>query len=120
MLEKAQKGQLDVTVWIAWFLNCLKSALELADVSLRRVMRKARFWKNHAKTELNNRQQKIVNRLLDGFDGKLTSSRWSRMGKCSKDTAVRDINDLIAKEILVKEKEGGRSTHYELSEKAFE
>lgn len=120
LLEKTQKSNLDITEWVAWFLTCLKSAIALADVSLERVLKKARFWKNHAKTEMNERQRKIVNRLLDGFDGRLTSSRWSRMGKCSKDTAVRDINDLIDKYVLVKGEDGGRSTHYSLSEKAFQ
>lgn len=114
ILEKTQKGNLDITEWIKWFLNCLINALKSTDSTLNRVLFKADFWNRHAKTVMNERQKKLLNIILDGFEGKLTSSKWAKIAKCSKDTAVRDINDLIAKEVLVKEKEGGRSTNYEL------
>lgn len=114
-LEKTQKGNLEITGWIKWFLNCLYHSLKSTDTILNRVLFKADFWNRHAKTEINERQKKLLNRLMDGFEGKLTSSKWAKIAKCSKDTAIRDINDLITKEILQKEKEGGRSTNYELT-----
>ncbi len=114
MLEKTQKGSLDITEWIIWFLNCLINAIKSADTELAGVLFKANFWAKHSKTLLNERQKKLLNKLLDGFDGKLTSSKWAKIAKCSKDTAVRDINDLIDKGILKKEAAGGRSTNYEL------
>jgi len=114
VLEKTQQGNLDITAWIHWFLNCLISALKSADAVLVNVLFKADFWAKHAKTSINERQQKLLYKLLDGFDGKLTSSKWAKMAKCSKDTAIRDINDLIDKDILQKEAAGGRSTNYEL------
>jgi Fic family protein len=114
MLEKTQQGNLDITEWIIWFLNCLINALKTTDSVLGRVIFKADFWAKHAKTLINERQKKLLNRLLDGFDGKLTSSKWAKIAKCSKDTAIRDINDLIDKDILQKETAGGRSTNYEL------
>ncbi|MFN5982926.1 MAG: Fic family protein [Fluviicola sp.] len=114
ILEKTQKGDLDITNWIQWFLNCLINALKSTDVILNRVLRKANFWQKHNETILNERQIKLINKLLDGFDGKLTSSKWAKIAKCSKDSAVRDINDLIDKQILQKELAGGRSTNYEL------
>jgi Fic family protein len=114
ILEKTQKGNLDITEWIIWFLQCLINALKSTDAILRQVLFKADFWNNHSKTIINERQRKLINKLLDGFDGKLTSSKWAKIAKCSKDTAIRDINDLINKNILRKEAAGGRSTHYEL------
>lgn len=114
ILEKTQKGDLDITNWVQWFLNCLINALKSTDVILNRVLRKANFWQKHNGTILNERQIKLINKLLDGFDGKLTSSKWAKIAKCSKDSAVRDINDLIDKQILQKEQAGGRSTNYEL------
>lgn len=114
ILEKTQKGSLDITNWIKWFLNCLINSLKSTDDVLIRVLFKADFWNKHAKTSLNERQKKILNKLLDGFDGKLTSSKWAKITKCSKDTAIRDINDLIDKAILQKDATGGRSTNYEL------
>ena len=113
-LEKAQRGNLDITQWIKWFLNCLVRALNSTDNTLNRVLWKADFWSIHSKTDLNDRQRKILNKLLEGFQGNLTSSKWSRMAKCSKDTSIRDINDLIKKGILKKLKSGGRSTGYVL------
>jgi len=112
ILEKTQKGELDVTDWIKWFLNTLTDALKASEVQLNRILFKAAFWRNHTNTPLNARQLKLINKLLDGIDGKLTSAKWAKMGKCSKDTAVRDINDLLSKNILQKEAAGGRSTHY--------
>lgn len=114
ILEKTQKGDLDITEWIVWFLNCLINALKSTDSVLTRVLFKAEFWKKHIKTAINDRQRKLLIKLMDGFDGKLTSSKWAKIAKCSKDSAVRDINDLIEKGILQKEAAGGRSTNYEL------
>ena len=114
ILEKTQKGDLDITDWIVWFLNCLINALKSTDLVLQRVLFKADFWKKNMGIEMNNRQIKLLNKLIDGFDGKLTSSKWAKIAKCSKDSAVRDINDLIHKGILQKEPSGGRSTNYEL------
>ena len=114
ILEKTQKGNLDITEWIKWFLQCLINALKSTDSILRQVLFKAGFWNKYSKTIINERQRKLINKLLDGFDGKLTSSKWAKIAKCSKDTAIRDINDLINKNILRKEAAGGRSTNYEL------
>jgi len=114
ILEKTQKGNLDITDWIVWFLNCLINALKSTDSILSKVLFKASFWQKHIDTAINNRQRKLLNRLMDGFDGKLTSSKWAKIAKCSKDSAIRDINDLIEKGILQKEAAGGRSTNYEL------
>ncbi len=113
-LERTQKGNLDITNWIKWFLLCLINALKSTEKILNRVLFKADFWNRHAKTVINERQKKLLNKILDGFDGKLTSSKWAKIAKCSRDTAIRDINDLINKDILIKEKEGGRSTNYQL------
>lgn len=114
ILEKTQKSDLDITEWIVWFLKCLINSLKSTDYVLKRVLFKAEFWKKHIETAINDRQRKLLNKLMDGFDGKLTSSKWAEIAKCSKDSAVRDINDLIEKGILQKEAAGGRSTNYEL------
>lgn len=112
MLESTQKGTLDVTEWLGWFLECFGRALNATEVTLNKVFYKAHFWDiNNSKT-LNERQRLMINKLLDGFEGKLTSSKWAKIVKCSQDTALRDIQDLIEKEILVKEDAGGRSTNY--------
>ena len=116
-LEQAQKGELDITPWIEWFLHTLKSAIEEALVKTERVVRKMRFWNQHRTLSLNDRQRKVLNLLLDGFEGKLNSSKWYKINHCSQDTANRDINDLIAKHLLRSTQEGGRSTNYELVEK---
>jgi Fic family protein len=92
----------------------LINALKSTDAILNRVLFKADFWNRHAKTVMNERQKKLLSKILDGFEGKLTSSKWAKIAKCSKDTAIRDINDLISKNILQKEEAGGRSTKYEL------
>ncbi len=117
ILEKTQKGDLDITNWIDWFLNCLINALNSTEQILSKVIFKSEFWKDNSDTSINDRQRKTLNRLLDHFDGKLTTSKWAKMNKCSQDTALRDIQDLINKEILVKEASGGRSTNYELKKK---
>jgi Fic family protein len=114
ILEKTQKGKLDITEWIKWFLKCLINSLKSTDIVLNRVLFKAEFWRKHSNTMINERQKKLLNKILDGFEGKLTSSKWAKIGKCSKDTAIRDINDLISKDILKKEEGGGRSTSYVL------
>ena len=114
ILEKTQKGDLDISEWIKWFLSCLINALKATDTVLSRVLLKADFWNRNSKTVINERQQKVLTKLLDGFDGKLTSIKWAKITKCSKDTAIRDINDLINKGILQKQPAGGRSTNYEL------
>ena len=114
ILEKTQKGSSDITDWILWFLDCLDNALDSTTDTLSKTLQKAHFWKTHSKTIINKRQQKMLNRLLDGFTGKLTTSKWAKICKCSQDTALRDIQDLIEKDILQKEASGGRSTNYEL------
>ncbi len=114
MLEQAQKGDLDVTLWMEWFLNCLDRALEGAQGTLSAVLYKAQFWDRFAKEPLNERQIKILNKLLDGFDGKLTTSKWAKIVKCSQDTAYRDILDLVNRGAVKKDPGGGRSTSYSL------
>ena len=114
MLEATQKGPLDITRWIEWFLACLNRAFEGAENILKSVLQKDLFWEKHAQQSLNDRQKKMINMLLDGFEGKLSSSKWAKITKCSQDTALRDIDDLIKREIMLKEPGGGRSTHYEL------
>ncbi len=114
MLEATQKGEMDVTPWLAWFLGCLGRAFEGAEATLASVMAKARFWERHRDAPLNDRQRTIINRLLNGFEGKLTSSKWALLAKCSQDTALRDIDDLIARGVLAKDAAGGRSTNYSL------
>lgn len=115
LLEKTQSGDLDLTEWIAWFLNCLIHAVKASDILLTRVLAKADFWQKNREALFNERQRKLVNLLLDEFEGKLSSSKWAKIAKCSKDSAVRDINDLIEKGILQKEAAGGRSTSYILT-----
>jgi Fic family protein len=114
MLEKTQKGGLDVTDWLMWFLSCYNRALSNTDQTLSTVMQKAKFWENSANEKLNGRQKLMLNKLLDGFDGKLNSSKWAIITKCSQDTAGRDISDLVDRGILKKGASGGRSTSYEL------
>ncbi len=113
-LEQCQKGTLDITLWMEWFLGCLKRAIEDSEEILESVLAKARFWESHAGESFNERQHAMMNRLLNGFEGKLTSSKWAKMVKCSQDTALRDINNLVDRHILVKEPAGGRSTSYAL------
>ena len=115
VLEKTQQGMLDITAWMEWFLQCLDRSLTATEQTLSGVLQKARFWEQHAKTLLNNRQVLLINKLLDGFEGKLNTSKWATIAKCSSDTALRDIQDLMEKKILVKALGGGRSTGYILS-----
>ncbi|RNJ47901.1 Fic family protein [Methylocystis hirsuta] len=116
ILEATQKGDLDITPWLEWFLDCLNRAFDAAETILASVLRKARFWDARAGERLNDRQRLIINRLLNGFEGKLTSSKWAKLAKCSQDTALRDIDDLLQRGILVKGAAGGRSTSYSLRE----
>ena len=115
VLEATQKCDLDITAWLEWFLACLDRAIEGAEQTLAGVIHKARFWETIKDHPLNERQRKVINRLLDGFEGKMTSSKWATLTKSSPDTALRDINDLISKGILVREPGGGRSTSYALA-----
>ena len=115
MLERTQKSELDVTQWQAWFLGCLARAVEGAQETLDSVLEKSRFWERFAQEPLNPRQIKVLNRLLDGFEGKLTTSKWAKLAKCSQDTAYRDILDLVERGALQKDPGGGRSTSYSLS-----
>ena len=114
VLEKSQKGNLDITPWLDWFFNCLLNSLNQTNHILARVLNKHFFWLENNNIQLNERQKVMLNKLLDGFDGKLTSSKWAKIMKCSADTSLRDITDLINKNLLRKELAGGRSTNYEL------
>ncbi len=117
MLEHTQKGTLDITRWQQWFLTCLLGAINGTDDILSNVMCKSRFWDRNKKTLFNVRQNKVLNKLLDGFEGNLSTSKWAKLAKCSQDTAYRDILDLIDKGVLKKEPGGGRSTSYSLEYK---
>ena len=114
ILETTQRHGLDVTDWQVWFLHCLARAIENAPATLAAVLTKAEFWETHASAMLNGRQVKMLNRLLDGFEGKLTSSMWAAMNRCSQDTANRDIRDLIERGVLERGTARGRSTSYKL------
>ncbi len=116
ILESTQEGDLDITPWMKWFLGCLDRAFDGAEKTLASVFKKADFWKKHSAAPLNQRQRDILNRLLDGFEGKLTSSKWATIEKCSPDTALRDIAGLVEHGILKKNEGGGRSTSYSLAE----
>lgn len=116
VLEETQKGDLDITGWLGWFLDCLERAFAGAEEILATVLRKAEFWRRHATTTLNPRQRDMLNRLLDGFAGKITSGKWAKIEKCSPDTALRDITDLVDRRILRKDPAGGRSTSYSLAD----
>ena len=114
ILEHTQKGGLDITPWLKWFLDCLGRAIEGADETLAAVFRKARVWRHANQYPLNERQKVIINRLLDGFEGKLTSGKYAKLAKCSPDTALRDIRELMEYGILRQGESGGRSTSYEM------
>ncbi len=114
VLEATQKGELDITRWLTWFLDCLDRALEGAEDMLGSVLAKARFWERIKAVAINERQRAVLNRLLDGFEGKLNTSKWARLTGVSTDTALRDITDLVDKGILGKQAAGGRSTSYSL------
>lgn len=116
ILESTQKDSLDITEWLTWFLQCLDGAIRSTDETLAIVLKKAAFWDKHGTALLNGRQQLMINKLLDGFEGKLNTSKWAKITRASVDTALRDIQDLVTKDILVKEAAGGRSTSYILVE----
>jgi len=113
-LETTQKGAMDVNDWLEWFLGCLLRAVRGAEDTLSSVLMKAGFWRHWSGTPMNDRQIKLLNRLLDGFEGKLTSSKWAAIAKCSQDTALRDITDLVERNVLMRSQASGRSTSYEL------
>jgi len=115
MLEKTQKDGMDITPWLTWFLGCLGRAIDGAETLLTSVLAKARFWESLGEAPMNERQRLVLNRLLDGFEGKLTTSKWAKLTKASPDTALRDIMDLVERGILVRSTEGGRSTSYALA-----
>jgi Fic family protein len=115
-LEETQKGTLEITKWLEWFLDCLGRAIDEAERTLATVIRKARFWETHSGISFNDRQRLLLNKLIDGFEGKLTSSKWAKLAKCSQDTALRDILSLVECGVLEKDPAGGRSTSYSLRE----
>jgi len=115
ILEETQKGPLEITRWMDWFLGCLGRAIDGAQTTLGAVLTKARFWERIQAVPLNDRQRVVLNRLLDGLEGKLTTSKYARLAKCSQDTALRDILPLVERGILVRNPEGGRSTSYDLT-----
>lgn len=116
LLERTQQGDVDVTSWLEWFFGCLHRAIDGAQQALSSVIAKARFWEKWSGISLNERQIKVLNRVLDGLEGKFTSSKWAKLAKCSQDTAYRDIMDLLQRGVLCKNEAGGRSTSYELKE----
>jgi Fic family protein len=118
ILEATQKGDLDITRWLEWFLDCLDRAFLRSETTMATVLTKARFWNRHAGAVFNDRQRRILTQMLNGFDGKLTSSKWAKLAKCSHDTALRDIEDLVRKGVLGKDPAGGRSTSYSLLDDA--
>ena len=115
ILEQTQKGTSDVSAWMDWFVACLGRAIEGARTTLTAVLTRARFWEHIAGLPLNDRQHLVLNRLLDDFEARLTSSKWAKLAKCSQDTALRDITDLVEHGLLVRNPEGGRSTSYDLA-----
>jgi Fic family protein len=115
ILETTQRGDLSVTAWLEWFLSCLGRAISGAEETLSGILRKARFLEAIRGQPLNERQRKVINRVLDGFEGKLTSSKWARLTKTSPDTALRDVKDLVKRGIFVQNPGGGRSTSYSLA-----
>lgn len=119
ILEKTQKGNLDITLWLKWFLECLSGAINEALRSVNLILQKARFWEIHANIPLNERQRKIIHLMLGGFEGNLNTSKWAKLAKCSQDTAYRDILDLIDKGILCKNASGGRTTNYSFHPKVW-
>ena len=114
-LERGQRNGVDVTLWLEWFLGCLSRAIAQADKTLSDVLQKARLWEKVNQQPVNERQRKVINRLLDGFEGKLTSSKYAKLVKCSEDTALRDIRALVERGLLIKNEAGGRSTSYTLT-----
>ncbi len=115
VLEITQQNDADITLWLTWYLKCLLHAFQVSEKSIDKTLQKTRFWDEHKNTPVNERQRLIINKLLDGFEGKLQSAKWAKIAKCSTDTALRDIKDLEDKGILEKELAGGRSTSYKLA-----
>ncbi|MEO7273485.1 MAG: Fic family protein [Vicinamibacterales bacterium] len=115
ILERTQGGTLDVTAWMEWFLGCLTCAIEGAQAALTGVIAKSRYWDTLRDVVLNERQRLVINRLLEGFEGKLTTSRWALLTKSSTDTALRDIQQLVERGVLARNQAGGRSTSYSLA-----
>lgn len=113
-LETSQKRTLDITSWLQWFLECLGRSIRSSEQRLDTILRKAAFWDSLSSVPVNVRQRKVLNRLLDGFEGNMTSSRWASIAHCSHDTALRDIQELVAKRVLIKGEASGRSTSYRL------
>ncbi len=116
ILQRTQFSDGDITNWLVWYLKCLYRALQNSNEAIQKVLHKTEFWDKHRETVLNTRQRLMINKLFEGFEGKLKSSKWAKITKCSSDTALRDIKDLIQKGILKQEEPGGRSTNYELNE----
>lgn len=114
ILEETQKGTMDITDWLLWFLSCLENAIESSNISVNKILRKHKFWNDHKHVTFNKRQIKIIELIFNNFFGNLTTSKWAKINKCSPDTALRDIQELITKNILRKSKSGGRSTNYEM------
>lgn len=114
ILEKTQKGAMEITNWLEWFLNCLLHSIENSEKLLEKIIFKHSFWIKHTGLTINDRQRKVLNLLMDDFEGALSTTKWAKIGKCSQDTALRDIQDLMEKGILMKSPQGGRSTNYEL------
>ncbi len=116
ILQKVQHSNGDITEWLDWFLHCLKNSLMATEIALQKILRKNEFWKIYENAGFNERQRLVLNKLFDGFEGKLKSSKWAKIAKCSPDTALRDIRDLVDKGILQQDQQGGRSTNYELKD----
>jgi Fic family protein len=115
ILEQTQQGTMDVTPWIEWFLRCLTRAIDNAETALSGLVATARYWEKLRDVTLNDRQRLVINRLLEGFEGALTTSKWAAMTKSSQDTALRDIQQLVERGVLVRNPAGGRSTTYSLT-----
>ena len=115
VLEETQKYYGDINEWVLWFLQCLLHAVKTSEIALSEVMKKTEFWDRNRDVVMNERQRRVLNILLDGFEGKLKTSKWAILAKCSTDTALRDIEDLIQKNILIKDPAGGRSTSYSIN-----
>lgn len=119
ILEQSQKGGVDITLWLEWFLGCLGRAVDESENNLASILKKAKLWEEINQQPVNERQRKVINRLLDRFEGKLTTSKYAKLAKCSADTALRDIHQLLDRGILIQEKGGGRSTSYRLTDLGF-
>jgi Fic family protein len=115
LLEQTQQATMDVTAWMLWFLDCLARAIDDAQVALAGTIAKARAWEKLRDVAMNDRQRLVINKLIDGFEGKLTTSKWAALTKSSQDTALRDIQQLVSRGVLVRDAAGGRSTSYSLA-----